>query len=44
MVRGVEERLTDIRTAAADLLDFVEDMETEAFTRCRTPTGWGIER
>jgi uncharacterized protein with HEPN domain len=31
MVRGVREWLTDIRGAATDLLDFVADMETEAF-------------
>jgi uncharacterized protein with HEPN domain len=31
MVRGVRERLLDIREAAADLRDFVADMETEAF-------------
>jgi uncharacterized protein with HEPN domain len=31
MGRDVQERLTDIREAATDLLDFVDDMEMEAF-------------
>jgi uncharacterized protein with HEPN domain len=31
MVSDLGERLTDIREAATDLLDFVADMETEAF-------------
>jgi uncharacterized protein with HEPN domain len=31
MVRDVQQRLMDIREAATDLLDFVADMETDAF-------------
>jgi uncharacterized protein with HEPN domain len=31
MAREVQQRLTDIREAATDLLDFVADMETDAF-------------
>lgn len=31
MVRDVEDRLKDMRAAATDLLDFIEDMETDAF-------------
>jgi uncharacterized protein with HEPN domain len=31
MVRGIRDRLLDIREAATDLRDFVGDMETDAF-------------
>ena len=31
MVRDVRERLMDMRDAAIDLLDFVSDMDTDAF-------------